>query len=56
MLDFYKADERWQQLHRNAVPSIVEFENRDKIIDENKRVKKLVTAARKLTQDMDFGF
>ncbi len=56
MLDFYKADERWRQLHRNAVPPIVEFENRDKIIDENKRVKKLVTAARKLTQDMDFGF
>lgn len=56
MLDFYKADERWHQLHKNAVPSIVEFENRDKIIDENKRVKKLVTAARKLTQDMDFGF
>jgi radical SAM superfamily enzyme YgiQ (UPF0313 family) len=56
MLDFYRADERWHRLHKNAVPSIVEFENRDKIIDENKRVKKLVTAEQKLSKEMDFGF
>ena len=56
MLDFYRADERWRGLHKNAVPSIVDFENRDKMIDENKRVKRLVTAEQKLSKEMDFGF
>ena len=27
--DIYNADQRWKKLHRNAVPAIVEFENRD---------------------------
>jgi len=56
MMDFYEADERWRKLHKNAVPSIVEFENRDIIIDEHKRVKKLAAASSKLNEEMDFSF
>jgi radical SAM superfamily enzyme YgiQ (UPF0313 family) len=56
MLDFYRADERWRRLHRNSVPALVEFENRKVVIDENKRVKKLVKSEQKLSKEMDFGF
>jgi hypothetical protein len=50
------ADERWKKLHKNAVPSLVEFENQDTYIDENKRVKKTVTAHKKLNEDITFDF
>jgi hypothetical protein len=56
MLEFYHADERWKKLHKNAVPSLVEFENKDTYIDENKRVRKTVTAQKKLSEDITFDF
>jgi radical SAM superfamily enzyme YgiQ (UPF0313 family) len=56
MMDFYNADERWHRLHKNAVPSIVQFENKERVIDENKHAKKLVTAETKLNTEMDFRF
>ncbi len=39
--DMYKADERWQKLHENAVPSIIEFKDNAKYIDECKSIKKV---------------
>jgi hypothetical protein len=39
-IDIYEADQRWGKLHKNAVPSLFEF-NRKKIIDE--RAKILIT-------------
>lgn len=56
LVEFYQADERWKKLHRNAVPSIVEFENKDVYIDENKTVKKVVAASKKLNPQMNFDF
>jgi hypothetical protein len=56
MIEFYQADERWKKLHKNAVPSVVEFENKDTYIDENKTIKKIVTAPKKLNQDITFDF
>ncbi|MCP4221104.1 MAG: radical SAM protein [bacterium] len=50
--DICKADERWKQLHKNAVPSVVEFRNQEKKIDESKYVKDL-TFARSTLQDDD---
>jgi hypothetical protein len=52
----YKADERWKQLHENAVPGIAEFSKRDVYIDENQRVKKLYNAQDILRDDGDWGF
>jgi hypothetical protein len=54
--DIYNADQRWKKLHRNAVPSIVAFENRDVYIDENKTVKELIDAPAEIPDDGDFGF
>lgn len=49
--DIYKADERWRELHKNAVPSLVDFKNPDRYIDENKRFKELLRAAPGLPQE-----
>ncbi|MGE5340609.1 MAG: amino acid adenylation domain-containing protein [Candidatus Omnitrophota bacterium] len=44
--DIHSADERWKRLHKEAVPSLLEFlgvkNNNSLPIDENKRVKKTV--------------
>lgn len=56
MVEFYRADERWKNLHKNAAPSLVEFENKDTYIEENKHVKKMAYAQKKLTADIDFDF
>jgi hypothetical protein len=56
MIEFYRADERWKKLHKNAVPSLVEFDNKDIYIDESKQVKKAVTAQKKLNEDITFDF
>ncbi|UCH95295.1 MAG: radical SAM protein [Candidatus Aminicenantes bacterium] len=56
MKEFYQADERWKRLHKNAVPALVEFQNKDKYIDENKKIKQVVTAGKKLTGDIEFAF
>lgn len=52
--DVYKADERWQRLHKNAVPSIVDLNNRDIQINESRNVKELSFAANILTDDEDW--
>ncbi|MCP4156946.1 MAG: radical SAM protein [bacterium] len=62
MQDIYQADIRWQRLHKNAVPPLVDFKNTDNIIDENKRIQKVnivPTSSRGAkTEDeyTDFGF
>jgi radical SAM superfamily enzyme YgiQ (UPF0313 family) len=62
MHDIYQADERWKKLHKNAVPSVVEFKNSDIYIDENKFVKKINrvkasdSAHNGKQEYMDFGF
>lgn len=50
--DVYKADLRWKHLHKNAVPPVVELNNKDTYIVESQHVKKL-TFARKILQDDD---
>ena len=56
MRDIYEADERWEKLHKNAVPAFVRFKNTDVRIDENKRVKSISFAQNTLRKDMDFAF
>jgi radical SAM superfamily enzyme YgiQ (UPF0313 family) len=52
--DVYKADERWEKLHKNAVPSIVELKNSDTYVDDSKDVKELSFARNKFQDDDDW--
>jgi radical SAM superfamily enzyme YgiQ (UPF0313 family) len=54
--DIYAADRRWENLHENAVPSMLEFEDREGYIDENKHVKKLLKARDTQQEEGDFMF
>jgi len=56
LYDISQADERWKNLHKNAVPPLVEFKNRDSYINENKYVKKMHQAKSTLTGEIKFGF
>ncbi len=52
----HNADERWKKLHKNAVPSIWEFERWGKMVHEAKQIVKLAGAKNILSNDDDFGF
>lgn len=39
MYEVHKADLRWQELHSNSVPLLLEFQSRDKYIDECRAIK-----------------
>ncbi len=60
--EIHRADERWQQLHPNAVPPLMEFlthrENKDHttIPDETKNNPTMTTAQNTLQQDDNWGF
>ncbi len=54
--DIYQADERWKNLHENAVPGLIEFQDNRTLIDENKYVKKLVMAQVTRQDHGDFMF
>jgi radical SAM superfamily enzyme YgiQ (UPF0313 family) len=53
--DSYHADERWKRMHKNAVPSLLEFK-RNPRIDESKNAEKIFLAGNKPLNDLDFGF
>jgi len=53
--DINKADERWQRLHRNAVPPVITLKNPDTYIDENKYIKEF-SFARDILRDDDAWF
>jgi len=54
--DVYKADERWKRLHKNAVPPLVELENKDVYVNETKNVKMLQLASKNKLEDETFDF
>jgi radical SAM family protein len=56
--EIYEADVRWQELHKNAVPPLIELLNKDVYVDENKGVKQVVQANNTLVLDEseDFAF
>lgn len=56
LVDINKGDQRWKKLHKNAVPSLLEFKNRNYYIEENKRLKTLYQAQNPLKGDIAFGF
>lgn len=56
LYDISKADERWKKLHKNAVPSLIEFNDRGAYIAECKHVKKYRFAEKSIKEDLIFGF
>lgn len=52
--DISAADERWTQLHKNAVPSLLSFQKDGNVIDENRNVHKINLAQSKNLNDLDF--
>jgi hypothetical protein len=53
--DIFQADKRWQRLHRNAVPPLVEFKS-GVLLDECRRVKAMTAMTAAPEDDGDFGF
>jgi radical SAM superfamily enzyme YgiQ (UPF0313 family) len=56
LIDIYKADERWEKLHKNAVPPLIKFRNMDGYIDDRSKVKQLFTARNSMAAGGDWGF
>jgi radical SAM superfamily enzyme YgiQ (UPF0313 family) len=56
LYDIHRADERWKKLHKNAVPSLMQFKNKDVVIDECKHQQRLTTLSNPFTGDRGFGF
>jgi hypothetical protein len=52
----HKADERWKKLHKNAVPALADFKQKNTDIHENKTIKPLVDAPTILKDDGNWGF
>ncbi len=52
--DVNAADRRWKKLQPNAVPPLVELQDRNIYIDENKRVEKLYAAVNPLQEDSEW--
>lgn len=52
-----EADKRWHQLHKNAVPSVLDFMKVESYIDEIRNMKQVSLAANTRNKnDSDFGF
>jgi radical SAM superfamily enzyme YgiQ (UPF0313 family) len=52
--DIYQADQRWQKLHKNAVPPLAQFQQNINYIDEKNDVKKFAFARDSLPDVGDF--
>lgn len=56
LYDISSADQRWKKLHRNAVPFLLEFKDRNIYLDENKGVKKILQAENTGKETIEFDF
>jgi hypothetical protein len=54
--DIHKADLRWKELHKQAVPPLVRFDDKSHYVDENKKIKELMEAQSVEQEQGDFGF
>jgi hypothetical protein len=54
--EIFQADVRWEQLHENAVPPLIKFENNGVCIEENRHVKQLSLAKDINRDEGDFIF
>ena len=54
--EIYKADERWQRLHKNAVPPIIDIMNNQYDPKESRNIKKILKLKQKTEDIGDFAF
>ena len=54
--ELHKADQRWKELHKNAVPLLVELKNSNIYIDERRNVKEFITANQTVLENEGFDF
>jgi len=54
--EIYKADERWKNLHRNAVPPLVEFQQGKEYINENKYIKEIALGKNIQSEEVEWDF
>jgi len=54
--EVYQADERWKNLHENAVPSVLDFGNASSYVDDRNTVKKLTAVRNRIQDDGNFNF
>ena len=54
--EIHLADQRWKDLHKNAVPSIIDFQSRDHYIAESEQVKNYQRAESVHVDNGDFVF
>ncbi|UCH95357.1 MAG: radical SAM protein [Candidatus Aminicenantes bacterium] len=54
--EIYQADERWKKLHKNAVPGLIEFKDKDTTIDDTKDVRDVFILQNKIDERGDFAF
>ena len=54
MDDVNLADQRWNKLHRNAVPSLLELRDKHTYVEESRKVKKLSAALNPFREDADW--
>ncbi|NIM15666.1 MAG: radical SAM protein [Candidatus Aminicenantes bacterium] len=54
--DIYKADQRWSELHDNAVPSLMDIRNRNVSVDECRKVQKSSFVKAVVNDEGDFEF
>jgi radical SAM superfamily enzyme YgiQ (UPF0313 family) len=54
MDDIIAADNRWQKLHKNSVPPLLELRNKNTRIDESKNVKQMSFASNPLQDEEDW--
>ncbi|QUI23833.1 amino acid adenylation domain-containing protein [Vallitalea pronyensis] len=55
-IEINEADKRWSRLHKNAVPPLLEFKDKNIFISENKTVKKYEPINNIIQDDGEFGF
>lgn len=54
--DIFNADTRWQKLHKNAVPNLLELNDESLYIDECKHIQPVGLLQKTLDDDGDFDF
>jgi len=56
MAEINQADQRWQKLHKNAVPPLVNFVANETAVDECRNIKKIIMAQHNEKEDKSFVF
>jgi hypothetical protein len=54
--EHFEADERWGKLHKNAVPPLLKFYNRESYVKESRDSQEVYFAPQRETEDGDFDF